>query len=105
MPTRSLSAEYADIDYWVGYPDRGGWSTRAAGADLDAVLAEVRRWTVERCGTVLPAVASTFEQWSATPLGVFAGVMETDAVVDPQQESVHTAGRTSAATWRTSMRC
>jgi len=36
-------------------------------------------------------LASTFQQWSATPFGVFVGVDETSVSLDPEH-SQHTAG-------------
>jgi hypothetical protein len=86
----AVALNHAEHGYWVGYPDSRRVVDPSRQALIDAVLAEVRDGRWRASGTVLH-VASTFEQWSATPLGVFAGVIETDAVVDPQQ-GVHTAG-------------
>ena len=46
------------------------------------------RW---RPDTPVLHVAPSFQQWVATPLGVFAGVIETDATEDPEH-SLHTVG-------------
>jgi hypothetical protein len=57
---------------------------------IDAVRAEI---AAGRIGPRTPVlhVASSFQQWVATPLGVFTGVIETDVTPDAVIE-IHTIG-------------
>jgi hypothetical protein len=57
---------------------------------IDAVRAEI---AAGRIGADTPVlhVAISFQQWVATPLGVFTGVTETDVSPDAEH-SIHTVG-------------
>lgn len=88
--TLAIDLRYAEQGYWRGYPD----SRRIARPDQQALLDVLRAEIVAgRLGPATPVlhVAASFEQWVATPLGVFTGVTETivspDAVVN-----IHTVG-------------
>ena len=88
--TLAISLHRAQNGYWTGYPD----SRQIVDAPRQALLAAVRveiaagRW---RPDTPVLHVAPSFQQWVATPLGVFDGVIETDATEDPEH-SLHTIG-------------
>jgi hypothetical protein len=88
--TLAISLHRAQSGYWVGYPDSRGIVDAQRQALLDAVRAEQ---AAGRLGPSTPVlhVAESFQQWVAAPLGVFAGVIETDATEDPEH-SLHTAG-------------
>jgi hypothetical protein len=86
----AISLHRAQSGYWVGYPD----SRRIVDAQRQALLDAVRaEQAAGRLGASTPVlhVAKSFQQWVAAPLGVFAGVMETDATEDPEH-SLHTVG-------------
>ena len=59
---------------------------------LDAVRAEIRAGRIGHDTPVLH-VAKSFQQWSATPLGVFAGVFETVISLDPEVSHQTVGGR------------
>jgi hypothetical protein len=80
----------AQSGYWVGYPDSRRIVDAQRQALLDAVAVEQAAGRL-RSGTAVLHVAKSFQQWVAAPLGVFAGVMETDATEDPEH-SLHTVG-------------
>jgi len=88
--TLSLQLQTAELGYWRGYPD----SRRLVAGDqlglLDAVRAEIAAGRLDSRDGVLH-VARSFQQWVAVPLGVFAGVIETDVTPDAEA-SIHTVG-------------
>lgn len=88
--TLAISLHRAQSGYWVGYPDSRQIMDAPRRALLDAVRSEIIGGRLHSDTPVLH-VATSFQQWVATPLGVFAGVMETDATEDPEH-SLHTAG-------------
>jgi len=80
----------AERGYWTGYPD----VRRLVDADGAALIEAIRReQAAQRLRPATPVlhVAPSFQQWVATPLGVFTGVIETTATEDPE-DSVHTVG-------------
>jgi hypothetical protein len=88
--TLAISLHRAQDGYWIGYPD----SRQIVDAPREALLAAVRSEIAAgrlRGDTPVLHVAQSFQQWVATPLGVFAGVIETDATEDPEH-SLHTVG-------------
>jgi hypothetical protein len=80
----------AGLGYWQGFPD----SRAVVDAPRRELLAMVRaRIDAGEIGPSTPIlhVAASFQQWVATPLGVFTGVTET--MVSPDAEpSIHTVG-------------
>jgi hypothetical protein len=88
--TVALQLQTAELGYWQGYPD----PRRIVAGDqlglLDAVRGEIQAGRLGAASGVLH-VASSFQQWSAVPLGVFTGVIETDATPDAEV-SIHTVG-------------
>jgi len=80
----------AERGYWIGYPD----PRRLVDEDGAALIEAIRReQDAQRMGssTALLHVVPSFQPWIATPLGVFAGVLETTATEDPE-DSLHTVG-------------
>jgi hypothetical protein len=88
--TVSLQLRYAETGYWRGYPDARRIVAPEQVALLDAVRAEIAAGRLGPGSEVLH-VAHSFQQWSAVPLGVFAGVIETDVTPDAEV-SIHTVG-------------
>jgi hypothetical protein len=86
----AISLQEAEDGYWIGYPDSRAIVDAPRQALLDAVRAEQRSGRIGPSTPVLH-VAPSFQQWEATPLGVFDGVIETDATEDPEV-SIHTVG-------------
>jgi hypothetical protein len=87
-----LAAEmhFATTGFWRGYPDTRTLVDQPRQQLIDAVRAEI---VGGRIGPETPVlhVARSFQQWLATPLGVFSGVTETDVSLDPEH-SIHTIG-------------
>lgn len=86
----AIALHRAETGYWVGYPDSRTILDEPRRELLAAVQTEQASGRIGP-STALLHVAPSFQQWDATPLGVFAGVMETDATKDPEH-SVHTVG-------------
>ncbi len=88
--TLAVSLVNAQDGYWIGYPD-GRRVLDGPRRDLvEAVRAEISAGRLHATTPVLH-VAPTFQQWETTPLGVFAGVLETTATPDAER-SIHTLG-------------
>jgi hypothetical protein len=86
----ALDLRWAGTGYWTGYPD----SREIVDEPRREVLAAVRgEISAGRIGPDTPVlhVAGSFQQWVATPLGVFTGVTETDVSPDAE-DSIHTVG-------------
>ena len=88
--TFSIALRWVASGFWTGFPDSRSIVDGPRVEILDAVRAEIE---VGRIGPDTPVlhVAGSFQQWRATPLGVFAGVTETDVVPDAVV-SIHTVG-------------
>jgi hypothetical protein len=88
--TFSIAMRWVGSGFWAGFPDSRYVVDAPREAILDAVRAEIGAGRIGPDTPVLH-VAGSFQQWRATPLGVFAGVTET--VVAPDAvESIHTVG-------------
>jgi hypothetical protein len=85
-----ISLANAQTGYWLGHPDSRRILDEPRRELVAAVRAEIAAGRL-RADTPLLHVAPTFQQWEATPLGVFAGVMESMATPDAER-SIHTAG-------------
>ena len=88
--TLSIAMRWVQAGFWSGYPN----SRYVVDAPRQEILDAVRREIVAgRIGPDTPIlhVAGSFQQWVATPLGVFDGVTETDVVPDAEV-SIHTVG-------------
>lgn len=86
----SVALHHVERGYWVGYPD----SRMLVNAEQQELLDALRREIAEgRLGhdTRVLHLAGSFQQWASIPLGVFAGVIETDVTLDPE-DSIHTVG-------------
>jgi hypothetical protein len=88
--TFSIAMRWVQTGFWTGYPDSRYVVDAPRQELLDAVRAEI---AAGRLGpeTQVLHVAGSFQQWVATPLGVFDGVTETDVVPDVEV-SIHTVG-------------
>ena len=88
--TLSVALRWAGTGFWTGFPD----SRYVVDAPRREILGAVRgEIAAGRIGPDTPVlhVADSFQQWRSTPLGVFAGVTETDVTPDAI-ESIHTVG-------------
>ena len=88
--TLSIDLRNAETGFWVGYPDSRTVITPVQQDLVDRFREEVTGGRLQATTPVLH-VASDFQQWSATPLGVFGGMIETVVSVNTEV-SAHTAG-------------
>jgi hypothetical protein len=88
--TVSLQLRLAESGYWRSYPDPRTLVVADQVELLDAIGAEIAAGRLGPRDQVLH-IARSFQQWSATPLGVFTGVIETDITPDAEV-SIHTVG-------------
>jgi hypothetical protein len=88
--TLSIALRWAGTGFWTGFPDSRFIVDGPRRQILEAVRQEI---AAGRLGPDTPVlhVAGSFQQWVATPLGVFDGVTETDVTPDAV-ESIHTVG-------------
>jgi hypothetical protein len=86
----AIDLRWAGTGYWTGFPDTRNLVDPPRRALIDAVRAEI---DAGRIGPDTPVlhVARSFQQWVATPLGIFTGVTETDVSPDAEH-SIHTVG-------------
>jgi hypothetical protein len=88
--TLSIDLRFAETGFWVGYPD-----SRTVINPVQQELVDVLRDEVSagrlRSTTPVLHVAFNFQQWDATPIGVFGGMLET-MVSEETEVSSHTAG-------------
>jgi hypothetical protein len=88
--TLSIALRWVGTGFWTGFPDSRYVVDEPRREILEAVRVEIAGGDLGADTPVLH-VAPSFQQWRATPLGVFAGVTET--VVSPDAiESIHTVG-------------
>ena len=86
----AIDLRWADRGYWRGFPDTRLVIDPPRQALIDAIRAEIAAGRITATTPVLH-VAQSFQQWAATPLGVFSGVIETDVSPDAMVE-IHTIG-------------
>lgn len=86
----SQALHWVERGYWTGYPDARRVMDAPRRELAAAVRAEIDAGRI-RADTEVLHVARSFQQWVATPLGVFTGVIETMASVETEA-SMHTAG-------------
>jgi hypothetical protein len=86
----AIALRTAQDGYWVGHPHER-LLIDASGRELVELVQAGQASGRIRASTPILHVAPSFQQWEATPLGVFAGVIETDATLDPER-SIHTVG-------------
>ena len=90
--TFAIDLHYAAIGFWQGFPDSRNVVDAPRQEILDAVRAEITEGRLAHDTPVLH-LASSFQQWSATPLGVFDGVDETFVSLDPEVSHQTVGGR------------
>jgi hypothetical protein len=88
--TLSIDLRFAETGFWVGYPDSRTVVNAAQQELVDRLRDEVRAGLLQPTTPVLH-VAFNFQQWDATPIGVFGGMLET-MVSEQTEVSSHTAG-------------
>jgi hypothetical protein len=86
----AIDLRWAGSGYWIGFPDTRNLVDPPRRALIEAVRAEIDAGRIGPDTSVLH-VAISFQQWVATPLGVFTGVTETD-VTPNAEHSIHTVG-------------
>jgi hypothetical protein len=86
----AIDLRWAGTGYWTGFPNTRNLVDPPRRALIEAVRAEI---DAGRIGADTPVlhIARSFQQWVATPLGVFTGVTETDVSPDAEH-SIHTVG-------------
>jgi hypothetical protein len=88
--TLSIDLGWVETGYWQGYPD----SRTLVDADEVDLINRLRQEIAAgrlTASTRVLHVSFSFQQWVSTPLGVFAGIMET-AASQQTEVSSHTAG-------------
>jgi hypothetical protein len=85
-----LALREAELGYWAGYPSPRLIVDPSEQEVIDELRAE------EEAGRLGPAtrvlhLASSFQQWSSVPIGVFTGALETSISLKPEL-SIHTEG-------------
>jgi hypothetical protein len=88
--TVSVDLRFAQTGFWVGYPDSRYVINATQQELVDRFRDEVNAGLLDSTTPVLH-VAFNFQQWDATPLGVFGGMIET-MVSEQTEVSSHTAG-------------
>ena len=90
--TFAIDLRYAAIGFWQGFPDPRLVVDPPRQQILDALRAEINDGRLAHDTSVLH-IASSFQQWTATPLGVFDGVSETFVSLDPEVSHQTVGGR------------
>jgi hypothetical protein len=88
--TLSIDLRFAETGFWLGYPDARNVINAEQQELVDRLRDEVTAGLLESTTPVLH-VAFNFQQWDATPIGVFGGMLET-MVSEQTEVSSHTAG-------------
>jgi hypothetical protein len=90
--TFAIDLHFAEVGFWQGFPDSRTVVDEPRQAILDAVRAEIEAGRLRHDTPVLH-LASSFQQWVSTPLGVFDGVFETFLSKDPEVSHQTVGGR------------
>jgi hypothetical protein len=88
--TLSIDLRFSETGFWLGYPDSRTVINDAQQELIDRLRDEVSAGLL-RSTTPILHVAFNFQQWDATPIGVFGGMIET-MVSEETEVSSHTAG-------------
>ncbi|HYK95109.1 MAG TPA: hypothetical protein VE011_04455 [Candidatus Dormibacteraeota bacterium] len=88
----AIDLHYAGSGFWIGFPDSRTVVDAPRQQLLDAVRAEIDAGHLVH-DTQVVHVASSFQEWVATPLGVFDGVDETFVSLDPEVSHQTVGGR------------
>jgi hypothetical protein len=86
----AIDLRFIERGFWSGYPDSRRLVDGPRIELIEAVRGEIEAGRIGPNTPVLH-VAVSFQQWVATPLGVFTGVTETDVSPDAEH-SIHTVG-------------
>ena len=90
--TFAIDLRFAGIGFWQGFPDTRTVVDQPRREILGALRTEIEAGRLRHDTPVLH-VASSFQQWIATPLGVFDGVFETFLSEDPEVSHQTVGGR------------
>ena len=90
--TFAIDLRFAASGFWVGFPDSRTLVDGPRQELLDAVRVEIDAGRLTHDTPVLH-IARSFQQWVATPLGVFDGVDETFVSLDPELSHQTVGGR------------
>lgn len=90
--TFAIDLRFADSGFWQGFPDSRTVVDEPRQELLDAVRAEIDAGRIKHDTPVLH-IATSFQQWVSTPLGVFDGVFETFLSEDPEVSHQTVGGR------------
>lgn len=88
----AIDLHYAASGFWVGFPNSRTVVDAPRQQLVDAVRAEIDAGRLTH-GTQVLHLASSFQEWVATPLGVFDGVDETFVSLDPEVSHQTVGGR------------
>jgi hypothetical protein len=88
--TFAIDLHFAAIGFWQGFPNTRTVVDEPRQEILDALRTEIDAGRLLHDTPVLH-IANRFQQWVATPLGVFDGVTETFVSLDPESTH-HTVG-------------
>ena len=88
----AIDLHFAAIGFWQGFPDTRLVVDRPRQEILEAVRAEIDAGRLRHDTPVLH-IASSFQQWISTPLGVFDGVDETSVSLKPEVGHQTVGGR------------
>ena len=88
--TLAIDLGFAQTGFWLGYPDARTVINAEQQELIDRLRDDV---TAGLLGSTTPVlhVAFNFQQWDATPVGVFGGMIETMVSIETEVSS-HTAG-------------
>ena len=90
--TFAIDLHYAASGFWAGFPNSRTVVDAPRQQILDAVRAQIDAGNLAHDTPVLH-LAKSFQQWVATPLGVFDGVDETFVSLDPEVSHQTVGGR------------
>jgi hypothetical protein len=86
----AIDLRFLEHGFWSGYPDRRHVVDPPRAELIALVKQEIAAGRIGPETQVLH-VARSFQQWEATPIGVFTGAAETDATLQTEH-SIHTVG-------------
>ena len=90
--TFAIDLRFADSGFWQGFPDSRTVVDEPRQELLDRVRDEIDAGRIRHDTPVLH-IATSFQQWVSTPLGVFDGVFETFLSEDPEVSHQTVGGR------------
>jgi hypothetical protein len=90
--TFAIDLHFAAIGFWQSFPDTRSVVDKPRQEILDALRAEIEAGRLLHDTQVLH-IAQSFQQWVATPLGVFDGVTETSVSIKPEVGHQTVGGR------------